>query len=299
MPAHNRKQVDPGDRFNNWTVVQEAEPRLWTQKDGKVIATRKFDVVCDCGRTATKSMSDMRKYSACQGCLKVNYPAGSKINDRVVLEEIQSPRQGRYFLARCVCGSVKETRLDALLNYKACSTNCHKVSQLGLDVSSVPFRSLARTQPWVHWTNILREVCGEVCDDWKDFMVFLKWYLEATGKTAEQVVTPKVTPNVITLVRINKDLPWSPDNTQVRHFFTERARHLPSYKYWNELKKQEILSEEVLSYKDFVAAFGIKQPHCFLTRRDLTKPHSKTNSFWKEKNVRRQRISREEHSVEP
>jgi len=142
------------------------------------------------------------------------------------------------------------------------------------------------------WNNMLckeRERGVLVCDEWHDFANFLPWYLEVTGLPLSDVLRGRR--GVLSFFRadrINKEREWSPENFSVTKFVSERARDIATYRYWNELRQQEILTDDLLSYKAFVNAFGVKLPYWFLVRRDLTLPHSTTNSFWKKKNVRRQ-----------
>jgi hypothetical protein len=80
--------------------------------------------------------------------------------------------------------------------------------------------------------------------------------------------------------RRNKNRLWSKANCYVTRFVTERAWHRDTYSYWKELLDKELLSDEVLAYKDFTNAFGIKQSGYRLRRKDKTLLHSIDNSEW-------------------
>ncbi len=231
-------------------------------------------------------------------------PPGTRYNNFTVLSEGPTVAKGRkrFFHCRCDCGFESLVRLDRLGLTKSCIRCSKKYDYLYKQHPDLP-RDIRKSHAWEMWNNM---ICRErdrgvmVCDAWHDFANYLPWYLEVTGLPLSDVLRGRN--GVLSFFRadrINKEAEWSPENFSVTKFVTERARDKPTYRYWNELRQQELLPEELLSYKAFVNSFGIKLPYWFLVRRDLTKPHSTTNSFWKKKNVRRDGPSREEHSIQP
>ena len=232
------------------------------------------------------------------------YPRGSRFNNYTVIEEVYKPnkRRHRYFRCSCDCGNERIVRVDHLGLTLSCIQCSKKYNYLYKQHPDVP-RNIQASHAWEMWNNMLsveRERGVLVCNEWHDFANFLPWYLEVTGLPLSDVLRGRN--GVLSFFRadrINKEREWSPENFSVTKFITERARDKPTYRYWNELRQQELLTDDHLSYKAFVNAFGIKLPYWFLVRRDLTKPHSTTNSFWKKKNVRRDSPSREEHSIQP
>ena len=230
-------------------------------------------------------------------------PPGTRFNNYTVLSEGPTQAKGRkrFFHCRCDCGFETLVRLDQLGLSESCIRCSKKYDHIYKQAPNAP-RDIKATHAWEMWNNML---CRErdrgvlVCDEWHDFANFLPWYLEVSGLPLSDVLRGRN--GVLSFFRadrINKEREWSPENFSVTKFVTERARDKPTYRYWNELRQQELLTDDHLSYKAFVNAFGIKLPYWFLVRRDLTKPHSTTNSFWKKKNVRRDGPSREEHSIQ-
>ncbi|MDA7436664.1 hypothetical protein N8654_03150 [Synechococcus sp. AH-601-B19] len=127
-----------------------------------------------------------------------------------------------------------------------------------------------------------------VCKQWREFEPFLHFYLHATGLSLEDVLRGRSERSYYHAERINKEIGWQPDNTVFEKFVTERARHKPTYQYWHKLKSKDLLDDSVLEYKEFINIFGTKSGDMTLARRDILLPHSKTNSYWIERNVRRE-----------
>jgi len=229
-------------------------------------------------------------------------PPGSKFNNYTVIYELPSQGRKRFFYCVCDCGFKTVVRLDNLGKVKACIQCSKKHNEIYKQCPTAP-RKIEHSHAWEMWNNML---CRErdrgvlVCKEWHDFMNFLPWYVKVTGLPLIDVLRGRNGAlSFFRADRIDKEREWSPENFSVTKFVTERARDKATYEYWNELRQQDVLTDEHVTYKAFVNAFGIKLPYWFLVRRDLTMPHSTTNSFWKKKNVRRASTSREEHSIQP
>ena len=141
---------------------------------------------------------------------------------------------------------------------------------------------------WMNMHNLAKSRGIPVCDAWKDFEPFLRFYLASTGLSLSDVLRGRVERSYYHADRINKEYGWSPENTVFIRFVTERARHKPTYMYYWRLKCRDLLDDSVLVYKDFVNTFGTKSGDMILARHDILKPHSKTNSYWQKRNVRRE-----------
>ena len=229
-----------------------------------------------------------------------NYPPGSQLNNFTLLEEVfpeDTKYRRRFFLVRCQCGFEGVRRLDTIQKSQSCIECSKKYDYLYKQYPEIP-RNIQASHAWEMWNNLLsreRDRGVLVCHEWHDFANFLPWYLEVTGLQLSDVLRGRNGAlSFFRADRIDKEQPWSPENFSVTKFVTERANHKTTYAYWYKLKGQGILAEDLMSYKAFVAAFGTKLPYWFLTRRDITKPHSTSNSFWKQKNVRRSDRGREE-----
>jgi hypothetical protein len=153
-------------------------------------------------------------------------------------------------------------------------------------------RNIQDSHAWECWNNMClkeRDFGIPVCDEWKEFENFLNFYLDATGLSLSDVLRGRYTRSFFHAERINKEIGWQPDNTAFVRFVTERARHIPTYQYWHELKTKGLLSEELLVYKEFVNTFGLKSGDHRLARHDIDMPHSKQNSYWRLRHARTER----------
>jgi hypothetical protein len=174
--------------------------------------------------------------------------------------------------------------MDGLINGKSigCVECSKKYDHLYKQVPGCN-RAIHDSHAWECWVNILQHSKDRdvpVCHEWKEFEPFLTFYLQATGLSLEDVLRGRTGWSFYHAERIDKDIGWQPDNTTFERFVTERARHKPTYQYWWILKTRELLSEELLSYTEFVNTFGAKSGDIYLARHDITKPHSKENSYW-------------------
>lgn len=221
------------------------------------------------------------------GIPKREIPPGSQFNNFKVLFEVERAKNRlRQFQCVCDCGHEVAVRIDRLGKTQACIQCSKKYDCLYKQHPEVP-RNIRASHAWEMWNNMLcreRDRGVQVCDEWHDFENFLPWYLEVTGLPLSDVLRGRNGAlSFFRADRIDKERPWSSENFSVTKFVTERARDKITYEYWYGLKQQGLLSEEVLQYKAFINAFGLKISGWLLTRRDLTLPHSTTNSFWKKR----------------
>jgi hypothetical protein len=210
----------------------------------------------------------------------------SQFNNYRILYELPARgprhRRKRWFKCECDCGRKVDVTISVLGKTKTCSSCQSKYSHLYDQVPGCK-RSITKSHPYEFWFRIRAKEAEwdvPVCQEWQDFEVFLNFYLQATGLSLEDVLLGRNGPSFFHAQRIDKDIGWQPDNTTFERFVTERARHKPTYQYWWTLKTREILSEELLSYTEFVNIFGTKSRDFYLARHDITKLHSKENSYW-------------------
>jgi len=225
---------------------------------------------------------------------KREVPPNSQFRHWRVLYELDGPfeNRNRWFECECDCGNIRSVRMDYLTNGK--STNCiecsKKYDHLYKQVPGCK-RDIEDSHAWECWMNMnnLAESRGiPVCKEWREFEPFLHFYLHATGLSLGDVLRGRTSWSYYHAERINKEIGWQPDNTVFEKFVTERARHKPTYAYWYKLKAKGLLDESVLDYKTFVNIFGTKSGDMTLARHDILLPHSKTNSYWIKRNVRRE-----------
>ena len=191
-------------------------------------------------------------------------------------------RRERRFKCLCSCGNTTVVYLDLLGKTETCSKCKYGYDHLYRKYPELT-RKMSRHHSYELWSNML---CWEkrygvpVCDEWRDFKVFLEFYLERTGMQLYDVLKGRVGLSYYRAWRVDKGVGWQPDNVIFERFVTERARHKPTWAYWHTLKKRDLLDESVLVYKDFVNAFGTKDGTLTLARKDILKKHSKDNSHW-------------------
>jgi len=220
-------------------------------------------------------------------------PPNSQFRHWRVLYELDGPfeNRNRWFQCECDCGYIGSVRIDNLVNGK--STNCiecsKKYDHLYKQVPGCK-RSVTDSHAWECWTNMNNLVTTRgipVCKEWREFEPFLHFYLKSTGLTLHDIFKGRVERSYYHAERIDKEIGWSPENTTFIRFITERARHIPTFQYWNKLRILELLDDDVLEYKLFINCFGTKRGDMLLVRHDTTQPHSKLNSYWQQRYVRR------------
>lgn len=212
-------------------------------------------------------------------------PPDSQFNNwRVLYELPRGTNRHRWFRCECDCGFVGNVRLDYFGKSNFCRECQHKHDNLYKQVPGCK-RDVKDSHAWECWINIhlrAKDRGIPVCRQWKEFQPFLTFYLKTTGLSLADVLRGRTGWSFYHAERIDKEIGWQPDNTTFIRFVTERARHKPTYDYWWKLKTKEVLSEELLSYKEFVKTFGTKTGEMYLARLDITRPHSKENSYWKQ-----------------
>jgi hypothetical protein len=172
--------------------------------------------------------------------------------------------------------------MDTIKKVVSCIQCSKKYDYIYKQFPELP-RTLDRSTPFIAWKNFMQRQQDRdipVCKEWHDFARFLPDYLEMSGTRLEDHLGPRMQWTYFHLERKNKELPWDKENTYVTRFVTERARHKPTYEYWWELTVQELLADEIKTYRDFLNAFGVKQSGYRLRRKDKTLLHSIDNSEW-------------------
>lgn len=225
---------------------------------------------------------------------KREVPPNTQFNNYRVLYELEPPAhqksRARWFQCECDCGNQRPVRMDNLGQVTACVECSKKHDPIYKQIPGCR-RNIEDSHAWECWTNMIAFAKSRdipVCQEWQEFRPFLDFYLSATGLTLTDVLQPRTQRSYYHAERINKESGWDPTNTIFERFVTERARHVPTYQYWNHLRKRNLLEESLLNYKEFVNTFGVKAGHMTLTRKDISEPHSKQNSYWIERNVRRE-----------
>lgn len=221
---------------------------------------------------------------------RLEIPPGTRFNNRVVLKEVAPNKwKQRQFLCRCDCGSEVVTTASDLQkpqNNKHCA-NCWTRYQKYWKKFSGKTGSMKRTHAYMIWEGMCSRAIqerSELCKEWADFDQFFPWYLAVTGLSLDDALMPRNgTKSFFRFERIDTEQPWGPDNISASKFKTERAWDTTTYAYWKQLNDNDQLDESVRTYKDFINTFGLKLPYWFLTKRDMSLPHSKSNSFWKNK----------------
>lgn len=216
-------------------------------------------------------------------------PPNSQFNNYRVLYELpRRKNRQRWFRCECDCGAIQDVRIDYFGKANRCIECSKKYDHLYKQVPGCK-RDIADSHAWECWQNmhnLWRDRGIPVCDAWKDFEPFLKFYLQATGLSLSDVLRGRVERSYYHAERIDKGIGWQPDNTVFVKFVTERAWHKPTHRYWWELRTKELLTEDLLVYKNFVNIFGAKDASMILARIDILQPHSKDNSYWTKRNVR-------------
>lgn len=218
-------------------------------------------------------------------------PPGSQFNNyKVLYETDRAKNKMRQFFCLCDCGTERVVRLDRLGKTTSCIECRSKYDYLYKQHPDLP-RKIQDSHAWECWMNMLlkaKERGTPVGKEFHDFGDFLKFYLSSTGMTLEDVLKGRTGWSYYHAERINKEIGWTLKNTTFIRFVTERARHKPTYQYWDRLRGQGLLDEDLMNYKNFVNAFGTKSGELTLARRDITHPHSKQNSYWIKRNERRE-----------
>lgn len=128
-----KQQINIGDRFGHWTVLEEVEPQFNKVKSGKykgmVVKARYFKCQCDCGKIhiirASPLISGDSK--SCKSCAqREEIIPGTVFGKLTILYEVESKNNLRCFKCRCECGNEKIVALQDLKSGKVKSCGCLK-----------------------------------------------------------------------------------------------------------------------------------------------------------------------------
>lgn len=132
MGMERRMQINPGDRFGHWTVLEEAEPQFKEVKSGKykgkLVKFRFFKCQCDCGKINTIRASHLisGESNSCRNCAKrEEIIPGTVFGKLTILYEVEFDKYNhRCFKCRCECGNEKLVSLQDLKSGKVRSCGC-------------------------------------------------------------------------------------------------------------------------------------------------------------------------------
>tara|TARA_R110002012_G_scaffold201511_1_gene370444 strand:+ start:334 stop:1032 length:699 start_codon:yes stop_codon:yes gene_type:complete len=225
---------------------------------------------------------------------KYDFSPGKVYGAYTIVEQLEKTPGNlklKRFSCRCTCGSLRIIRQDRLVKSPGPCSDCSSLlADLHRQFPDIDKSLVFGSHAYIAWNGmrVMEKHRGTpMCAEWRDsFLVYLDFYLKETGLTLFDVVRGRFGHSFYHAERLDKEQPWSPTNTTYIRFVTERARHKPTYNYWYNLKRRELLDDTLLSYKEFVNTFGVKDPTRILRRKDIMLNHSKTNSYWYTRNDR-------------
>ena len=156
-----RVEVKAGDRFNDWIVIEEVEPRI--TKGGR--KSRMIRLQCKCGAVHEVNLVSVKlgKSKMCRNCShknkKVEVKAGQVFGSWTVIEEVEphitkSGKKMRLMYCRCECGEENNVLFNSLVS--GTNKQCRKCSSKSKETK------IKTGQVFGHWT-ILGEVEPRIC----------------------------------------------------------------------------------------------------------------------------------------
>jgi len=131
MNPQNKLNINPGDKFGRWIIIEEL-PAQVTLYSGRKFIKRIFKCICSCGVIKSVGLSALRngKSQSC-GCLvresrkRIPIIPGTKINRLTFIEERPMKNKERRVLCKCDCGTIREMRFLAVNNGQIKSCGCY------------------------------------------------------------------------------------------------------------------------------------------------------------------------------
>ena len=263
-----RIEVKEGDRFNDWTVIKEVEPRI--TKGGR--KSRMISLQCKCGEVHEVNLDSIRqgKSKMCRNCAhkdsQVEVKIGQVFGRWTVLEEVEgkiySGKKTRTMHCRCECGEDNDIPLMHLVTgqNKQCRKCSSKDKETKIKTGQVfgHWTILSELEPRISITGYKRRVvhCRCDCGNEKDIALEnlttgksnhcnkcgikerARNYRVSKGANPDVAMTPKV--------RAQRDLFFhsvranilSRDNYKCQLCF-DRAKHVHHIIPWSACNKKE------------------------------------------------------------
>jgi hypothetical protein len=127
-----KRDVQPGEKVGDWTVIREVEP-----KQSRQFKHRRFLLRCKCGRESVRWMKKFNKLTSCPGCAPrggvegIPVPVGRRFGRWTVLSEElrsrESPTHGRVVDCLCACGTRRWVDLGSLFDGRTSSCGCNRI----------------------------------------------------------------------------------------------------------------------------------------------------------------------------
>ncbi len=281
----NRLQVHEGQRFGKLVVVREIPfVRVGNEKFKRFIECK-----CDCGNVKNISIYHLLKgmvKSCGEGRCVVRENldvVGKKYNRLTILKEIESKtytrksgskKNVRMVEVQCDCGTIKTMQLNAVVNGRNVSCGCfnreqsHKNKSLifGVGVNDYDGNVLINgktIQSYTIWQGMIERCYSEkalikaptyrgctVCDEWKHFTNFKKWFDEnyvdgycldkdiiVAGNRIYSPITCCFVPNRINTTIAVKRRNKGEYPTGV-HYNTDKKKFIASYSYVENGKRK-------------------------------------------------------------
>lgn len=224
MGMERRMQINPGDRFGHWTVLEEVEPQFKEVKSGKykgkIFKTRYFKCQCDCGKIhiirASHLISGDSK--SCRSCAQREETIpGTVFGKLTILYEVEFDKYNhRCFKCRCECGNEKLVSLQDLKSGKVRSCGClkHICAKTHGESSTRLYRvwNGIKRRCYNPKSNRFKDYGGRgitMCNEWlNDFKAFYDWAY-ANGYKEEILPNGR---NKWTIDRIDVNGNYCPEN---------------------------------------------------------------------------------------
>lgn len=195
MNPQNKISINPGDRFNKWTVIEELDPKIVYGKRKAI--KRMILCVCDCGNIQKIQLSGLvGGHTKSCGCMlkeagmkrRKEYPKGMRFGKLVIIKEVDPRKLDRCFLCQCDCDKEVISRLSALKRKGGSSCGCtrrkpmiknrsenypytnHRLYSIWGDMKKRCYNKNSRAYKWYGDRGI------RICQDWLDrFLNFYNW----------------------------------------------------------------------------------------------------------------------------